>query len=225
MMFVCWQSSNIIILWQFKKCLFQTLLTISRNPGGAVVEYNMDPIGYHCSFPSSLLKYIKAYIPPERKIPGVGGWRWAMHPRPEFCVTQRKIYKHIGIFCISWCKFFALPDAKPPTPNLKFALAPTPTPVARQWNIGGVGSQRKILALAMYISFFWCRFHSRWVAKYGLNLLVLHCSNGWNVPQVSPHHNAVLLFLGHASLWHYTWNTFLNLDSISSPYIFYSKYT
>ena len=29
-------------------------------------------------------------------------------------------------------------------PNLKFVLAPTPTPDASQWNIGGVGSQRKI---------------------------------------------------------------------------------
>ena len=28
----------------------------------------------------------KAYIPPERKIPGVGGWRWALPPTPEFCV-------------------------------------------------------------------------------------------------------------------------------------------
>ena len=27
-----------------------------------------------------------AYIPPERKIPGVGGWRWAMPPTPAFCV-------------------------------------------------------------------------------------------------------------------------------------------
>ena len=25
---------------------------------------------------------IKAYIPPERKISGVGGWRWAMPPMP-----------------------------------------------------------------------------------------------------------------------------------------------
>ena len=32
------------------------------------------------------------------------------------------------------------PDAKPPTPNLKFALAPTPNPDASQWNIGSVGS-------------------------------------------------------------------------------------
>ena len=28
----------------------------------------------------------------------------------------------------------------PPTPMLKFALPPTPTPDASQWNIGGVGS-------------------------------------------------------------------------------------
>ena len=35
-----------------------------------------------------------------------------------------------------------------------------------QWNIGCVGSQtRKFLALAMYISFFVCRFHLRWVAN------------------------------------------------------------
>ena len=52
-----------------------------------------------------------------------------------------------------------------PTPNLEFALAPTPTPDASQWNIGGVGSQCKILALAMSIEFFLCRFHSRWVAN------------------------------------------------------------
>ena len=60
---------------------------------------------------------------------------------------------------------FVLADAKPPTPNLKFELAPTPTPDASQWNIGGVGSQSKILALAMYISFFLWRFHLCWVAK------------------------------------------------------------
>ena len=36
-------------------------------------------------------------------------------------------------------------------------------PDASQWNIGCVGSQRKILALAMYISCFLCRFHLRLV--------------------------------------------------------------
>ena len=47
---------------------------------------------------------------------------------------------------VSKIRRFAFPDAKPPTPNLNFALAPTPnvSPNAkrqtRQWNIGGVGS-------------------------------------------------------------------------------------
>ena len=31
-------------------------------------------------------------------------WRWglqlAMHLTPEFCVTQHKIYQHVGIFCV-----------------------------------------------------------------------------------------------------------------------------
>ena len=44
--------------------------------------------------------WLKAYIPPERQIPGVGGWLWAMRLTPEFCVTQRKIYQHVGIFCV-----------------------------------------------------------------------------------------------------------------------------
>ena len=73
----------------------------------------------------------KAYIPPERKIPGVGGWHWAIHPTPDFCVTQRKIYQHVGIF-------WRYPRRQSPTPILKFALPPTPTPDASQWNIGGV---------------------------------------------------------------------------------------
>ena len=59
--------------------------------------------------------------------------------------------------------YFALGDASfsrfYPTPNLKFVLDPNPD--ASQWNIGSVGSQRKMLALAMYISFFLCRFHLR----------------------------------------------------------------
>ena len=115
---------------------------------------------------------IKAYIPPERKIPGVGGWRWAMHPTPDFCVTQRKIYQHVGIF-------WRYPRRQSPTPTLKFALPPTPTPDASQWNIAGVGSQRKMLALAMYISFFLCRFHLRlhptrtqFPVEYGLKCML-----------------------------------------------------
>ena len=54
-------------------------------------------------------------------------------------------YQHVGIF---WRYL-----------TLEFAFSPIPTPDASQWNIGCVGSQRKILALAMYISCFLCRFH------------------------------------------------------------------
>ena len=51
-------------------------------------------------------------------------------------------YQHVGIF---WCYL-----------TLKFALAPTPTPDATQWNIGGVGSSGVGHVYFMYIS---CIFH------------------------------------------------------------------
>ena len=44
-------------------------------------------------------------------------------------------YQHVGIF---W-RYLTLKFALAPTQNLKFVLAPTPTPDAIQWNIGGVG--------------------------------------------------------------------------------------
>ena len=116
-----------------------------------------------------MLKNCKAYIPPERKIPGVGAWRWAMPPTPGFCIGDTNML-------VSKMRKFAFPDAKLPTPNLKFALAPTPNPDASQWNIAGVRSQCKRLALAMYISCFLCRFHLRlyptrtqFPVEYGLN--------------------------------------------------------
>ena len=54
-------------------------------------------------------------------------------------------YQHVGIF-------WHYPRRQSPTPILKFALPPTPTPDASQWNIGGVGSWRWVFALGMYIS-------------------------------------------------------------------------
>ena len=42
-------------------------------------------------------------------------------------------YQHVGIF-------WRHPRHQSPTPMLKFALPPTPTPDASQWNIGGVRS-------------------------------------------------------------------------------------
>ena len=53
----------------------------------------------------------KAYIPLQRKIPGVGGWRWAMPPTPEFCVGDTNMLEPTqtlasGVICVT-------PDANP----------------------------------------------------------------------------------------------------------------
>ena len=69
--------------------------------------------------------------------------------------------------------------------NLKVAFSPTPTPDASQWNIGCVGSQSKMLALAMYISCFLCRFHLRLVTNanpissgiWALNFIIQRCES------------------------------------------------
>ena len=55
----------------------------------------------------------KAYIPLRCKIPGVGGWRWAMPPMPEFCVGDTNM---LVSFALGDANFFASPNAKPPTP-------------------------------------------------------------------------------------------------------------
>ena len=65
---------------------------------------------------------------------------------------------------IPTCWYLKTPDPRRQTQNvrrprrqtLKFALPPTQTPDASQWNIGG-----KIFALAMYISCCLCQFHLR----------------------------------------------------------------
>ena len=73
-------------------------------------------------------------------------WRWglALGNAPNASIL-RWGYQHVGIF-------WRYPRRQSPTPILKFALPPTPTPDASQWNIGGVGSWRWVLALGMYIS-------------------------------------------------------------------------
>ena len=38
----------------------------------------------------------KASIPLRRKIPGVGGWRWALPPTPEFCVGDIPTCWYLG---------------------------------------------------------------------------------------------------------------------------------
>ena len=70
----------------------------------------------------------KAYIPPERKIPGVGGWpndaRFLRYP------TQN----------IPTCWYIlALPPTPIPDANPKICITPDANPDANQWNIGGVG--------------------------------------------------------------------------------------
>ena len=51
-----------------------------------------------------------------------------------------------------------------PTPNLKIALPPTPTPNASQWYIGCIGSPTQISRVGhVHFFFFLCRFHSRWL--------------------------------------------------------------
>ena len=43
------------------------------------------------------LDELKAYIPLRRKIPGVGGWCWAMPPMPEFCVGDTNMLVYFGV--------------------------------------------------------------------------------------------------------------------------------
>ena len=52
----------------------------------------------------------KAYIPPERKIPGVGGWRWAMPPTPAFCVGDTNMLVYFGV----------TPDANPRRQSVEY---------------------------------------------------------------------------------------------------------
>ena len=39
----------------------------------------------------------KAYIPLRHKIPGVGGWRWAMPLTPECCVGDTNMLVYFGV--------------------------------------------------------------------------------------------------------------------------------
>ena len=73
-------------------------------------------------------------------------------------------------------QFFCVTRRQTPDAKLEFTLAPTPTPDASQWNKVGLGSQRKILALAKYISFFCVDFirvgyptRTPLPVEYGLN--------------------------------------------------------
>ena len=81
----------------------------------------------------------KAYIPLRRETIRVVSWRWLTPLTPHFRLgdTNMLVYENAKT-----------PDAKP-----KIYVLPEAKPNAKP-NIGCVGSQRKILASAMYISFF-----------------------------------------------------------------------
>ena len=56
----------------------------------------------------------KAYIPLQRKIPGVGGWHWAMPPTPEFCVGDTNML-------VSWSQRICIsPDANPRSQSVEY---------------------------------------------------------------------------------------------------------
>ena len=78
-------------------------------------------------------------------------------------------YQHVGIF---W-HYLTLKFVSSPTPNLKFALPPTPTPDASQWNIGGVGSPTKIFRLGhVHFICVWHPAQTHFSVEYGLKCLV-----------------------------------------------------
>ena len=95
--------------------------------------------------------------------------------KPIFHCEAKYLASGVGVGQCARCQNFAL---EIPTcwyilalPNAKICVTPDTKPKicvipdASQWNIGCVRSQRKMLALAMYISCFLCRFHLRLVPK------------------------------------------------------------
>ena len=97
--------------------------------GSHVISQNLKPI-FHCD-----AKYLAS---------GVG-----------FGQCPRRQHFALGI---PTCWYLKCENLRHPTPNLKFALAPMPNPVASQWNIGGVGSSSIGHVHFMYISCCLCNF-------------------------------------------------------------------
>ena len=84
-----------------------------------------------------------------------------MPPPQHFALPNAKNTNMLVSLALGAAIFFAFY----PTRNLKFALAPTPTPDASQWNIGGVGSLALGLCVGHVHFMFLCRFHLRRVAN------------------------------------------------------------
>ena len=62
----------------------------------------------------------KAYIPLQRKIPGVGGWRWAMPPTPEFCMGDTNMLVYFGVTPDANPKICVTPDANPRRQSVEY---------------------------------------------------------------------------------------------------------
>ena len=75
---------------------------------------------------------------------------------------------------VSKMRKFVLPDAKPPTPNLKFALTLTQNPNASQWNIGCVGYQTHNFCIGhvhfMFFVLISCAFGSKRKPNFQWNM-------------------------------------------------------
>ena len=73
--------------------------------------------------------------------------------RYSYIIFLKAIFHCDAKYLVSGCQHVGILE---PTQTLKFAFYPTRNPNASQWNIGCVGTQHKILALAMYMSCFLC---------------------------------------------------------------------
>ena len=133
--------------------------------------------------------------------------------------TKSEFHRALTLGPIFHCdaKSFALGTFSSPNANIPtcwyvlhwvmqiFRITKRDTPNVSQWIIGCVGSKCKFLALAMYISFFVCRFHLRWVANAN------PISSGiWALSTASP-----AIFPSRSNI-----NTFLN--NLSWTYFFLS---
>ena len=131
---------------------------------------------------------IKAYIPLGRKIPGVGGWRWAM--------PRRQILSHLTQK-IPTCWY--LKTRKQPTPNLKFA-SPNAKPKCKS-----VEYRLRWAPNAKFLCWASCKFHvvcvsficvwkqtqTRFSVEYGLK-------SAWGWLCDPPHKTGGLFMTGRA---------------------------
>ena len=99
----------------------------------------------------------KAYIPLRRKIPGVGGWRWAMPPTPEFSVGDTDMLVYFGVTDAK-PKICVTPHANPRRQSVEYRWCWVPNANFLRWP-------------CTFFFFFFFRFHSPFLVEYGLKKL------------------------------------------------------